>query len=446
MKRKLNTLMSESSGAASSSSNLPQPLSQPLSQSSSSANTATLLNSKDFNTLNTKKNDLLTKLDNNKDKLQQRAILSLQKQISTALRPVKLKNLQTDYFNKLEQAKEENHKLSLSELKALTFEKTYLVNVVFYTRNNPRQLDANNVPTNKKQVAFYNKLNEHARGSPYWMTDISDGVRQYTINTPADFDILDLVKRKIFKYHTILNHGKTFRVDYGENSLYTQMIEYFDTDYECMSWYGFIAEYLHVFQIMSVVELSNNEQIYNPLETDLMYSSKISITNKYIMTTLDTTKESFDEAIRPGNEKHYDNECIINAFIDHYEYTLMKDNKRHRLTREKIINMMGKTEKSFIKHGASIKDLEPVFITYRLKARMLDAFNKMIYKYDPPFHDHRAKSFYCMIQNNHIYVLNYDLKSLEQKQHDEGDKKRACASADLFLLKMKRMKTTNIVK
>jgi hypothetical protein len=128
-----------------------------------------------------------------------------------------------------------------------------------------------------------------------------------------------------------LNHGTTFRDDqrghFGENPLYNTMIEYFDTDYEFMQWYGFIAEYLHAFQIMSVVELSNNEQIYNPLETDLMDSSKISIINKYIMTTLDITQESFNEAIRSGNEKHYDNECIINAFIDHYAYTLIKKTK-----------------------------------------------------------------------------------------------------------------------
>jgi hypothetical protein len=70
--------------------------------------------------------------------------------------------------------------------------------------------------------ALFDKLNENAKGNPYWMSHISDGVRQYTINTTADFEILDLIKRTIFKYHTILNHGNTFRVDYGENLLYTK--------------------------------------------------------------------------------------------------------------------------------------------------------------------------------------------------------------------------------
>jgi uncharacterized protein YfkK (UPF0435 family) len=107
----------------------------------STATKASLLKSKDSNKLNDMKNDLLTQLNNNKDKLQNRASLSLQKQISAALRPVKLKNLQIDYLTKLEQVIEDKHKLSLSELKALKFDKSYLVNVIFYTRNNPNQVD-----------------------------------------------------------------------------------------------------------------------------------------------------------------------------------------------------------------------------------------------------------------------------------------------------------------
>jgi hypothetical protein len=42
-----------------------------------------------------------------------------------------------------------------------------------------------------------------------------------------------------------------------------------------------------------------------------------------------------------------------------------------------------------------------------------------------------------MVKNNHIYVLNYDLKSLEQKQEDEGDKKRAYASENFYIKKEK---------
>ena len=39
------------------------------------------------------------------------------------------------------------------------------------------------------------KLNENEKGSPYWITDISDGERQYTSNTPRDCNSVELVKR-----------------------------------------------------------------------------------------------------------------------------------------------------------------------------------------------------------------------------------------------------------
>ena len=40
------------------------------------------------------------------------------------------------------------------------------------------------------------------------MTDISDGVRQYTSNTPRDLNIFEVIKRKVFNYKIVLSHGK----------------------------------------------------------------------------------------------------------------------------------------------------------------------------------------------------------------------------------------------
>jgi hypothetical protein len=42
-----------------------------------------------------------------------------------------------------------------------------------------------------------------------------------------------------------------------------------------------------------------------------------------------------------------------------------------------------------------------------------------------------------MVKNNHVYVLNYDLKTLEQKQEDEKDRKRAYASEYFYIKKEK---------
>ena len=404
---------------------------------SQAANMAPLLKSKDSNKVNelkSLKNDLLNRLTNGKSKMQARGFLSLEKEINKAARPIKLHNIKKDYLDKLDNIEVKKRPYSLTQIKALKFDDTYIVDVIFYTANNPNHFDGKTGKlSNKIKPAFKDIL-----GNRYWMVSIGDGVRQYTINTPKDFKISEFVKRYIYKFNIAKNHGNKMRNEMtGENHEYGEMISYFETDNEFMQWYGFIAPYIHAFKILSAVEISNDGSVYNPLEANLKDISKISIANKYIETTLDISKDSFYEAIQLGYAKHHDNECIINAFIDHYEHTLMSDNKRDILTRHKIIMMMGKTEKNFIERGATIRDLEPIFIKYRLRVRIFDAMNTRIYKYDHPFFDCHAKPFCCMIKNNHIYVLNYDLKSLEQKQADEGDRKRAYASEDFYIKKEK---------
>jgi hypothetical protein len=90
------------------------------------------------------------------------------------------------------------------------------------------------------------------------------------------------------------------------------------------------------------------------------------------------------EAIQLGTADHYNDECIISASIDHYEHTLMQDDKRNILTRIKLITMM--SNKTII------------FLNHRLKVRMFDAFTEnMIYKYNPVYTDFHAKPFVCMV-------------------------------------------------
>ena len=119
----------------------------------------------------------------------------------------------------------------------MNYDKTYLVNVIFYTTNNPNSVnEQTGLITNKIKPAFYDKINENEKGSPYWMTDISDGVRQHTINTPESFEILELVKLKILNYNDSLSHGKQRydQGDFGLTPLYDKNIKYFGTDYGFM--------------------------------------------------------------------------------------------------------------------------------------------------------------------------------------------------------------------
>ena len=173
-----------------------QPMS--LKQPSLAADMAPLLKSKDSNKaieLKSLKTDLLNRLKNNKNKMQNRGFLSLEKEINKAIRPVKLQNIKKDYLDKLEHVKDKKRPYSLPQIKALKFDDTYIVDVIFYTTNNPNHFDEKTGKlSNKIKIAFKDIL-----GQPYWMASIGDGVRQYTINTPKDFKMSEFVKHKILQ-------------------------------------------------------------------------------------------------------------------------------------------------------------------------------------------------------------------------------------------------------
>ena len=68
-----------------------------------------------------------------------------------------------------------------------------------------------------------------------------------------------------------------------------------------------------------------------------------------------------------------------------------------------------------------MNQIKPVFEKYILKLRVFDICYKLIYKYDPKHYDNNNKPMYCLIKGNHVYTLNHDLKTLQQKFKDEDD-------------------------
>ena len=84
------------------------------------------------------------------------------------------------------------------------------------------------------------------------------------------------------------------------------------------------------------------------------------------------------------------------------------------LTREKRLAILVKTEET-VKLGISVKDVLPFFQQFRLSLRVFDVFGKMICRHDPETRNPHNKVMYCMVKGNHVYTLNNNLASLEQK-------------------------------
>ena len=58
----------------------------------------------------------------------------------------------------------------------------------------------------------------------------------------------------------------------------------------------------------------------------------------------------------------------------------------------------------------------PFFEKFRLQVKVFDQFYKLVFTYYPPIRNHHNKVLYCLMDSNHIYTLNHNIKRLEQVQ------------------------------
>ena len=157
--------------------------------------------------------------------------------------------------------------------------------------------------------------------------------------------------------------------------------------------------------------------------------------HRFVETEIDTSYRTVKEAL--AKENYREGECWINALVEHYSDTLMKQKRgslAKNLTRDKVLELIGLSEDEFIKHGTSIRKMENVFEAYGIPARIFDFHCNLIYKYDPPSHAHRIKTFNGLVKNKHIYVLNHDLKSLKRGEMDDDEKQLSVKVSDNYYI------------
>ena len=128
----------------------------------------------------------------------------------------------------------------------------------------------------------------------------------------------------------------------SEKYTWFQGINILRTDDKLEEWYGnhgmgYLAAFY--FQNVDVLELNGN---YNPLDEMLKDTTNASMSNKYITTNVDIQFNNIKDAIK--NKTHVQNECWINTAIDVWGDNLLSQNKRQPITREKILEIINKTD------------------------------------------------------------------------------------------------------
>ena len=265
-------------------------------------------------------------------------------------------------------------------------------------------------PRVSKRVAF--KVN----GVSFYPLLTNPAVR--TANIKSNAFIEEIVKRKItsdFDKHLFKKVMMVMRTD---NSFVSQMQS---------------LEYVDAIRIENV-ELIEADGDYDATTENLRNADNVSIYHRFVETEIDTSYATVKQALAKQNYR--EGECWINALVEHYSDTLMKQKRgslAKNLTRDKVLELIGSSEDEFIKNGTSIMKMERVFEAFGIPARIFDFNCSLIFKYDPPTHAHRIKTFNGLVKNKHIYVLNHDLKSLKRSEMG-GEKELSVKVSDNYYI------------
>ena len=150
--------------------------------------------------------------------------------------------------------------------------------------------------------------------------------------------------------------------------------------------------------------------------------------HEYIETVFKPNASTIKEAI--ARNGYIENECWVNALVEHYKDCPRKKNQP---TREKILDVLKMNEDEFNQNGASIEDMEVVFNHFTIPVRIFDIIGNCIYKTEHV--NKKIRAFYGLVKNNHIYVMNFNLSSLQQHKGREYMNLKVRAPIDFHLNK-----------
>lgn len=239
----------------------------------------------------------------------------------------------------------------------------------------------------------------------------------------------DMIGKIIFRWEDIEDMGRVNK----QNPEYLKTIELLEKDDDFKNEYEMMRVHndsIGCIRIKLVEVVNDKGEKYNIMNENLTNADEnVSIYHTYIHTSLNPNADTIKRAISKG---HYiENQCWVNCLMDFYGDTLLSDKKKpeDRLTVERISQIIGRD--NITENGASINEMAKVFKEFGIQARIFTFFNKMILKYDPPKRNPHKKVFYAMVKNWHIYTLNHDLKSIQQKHN--LDKRIVKATTDFYI-------------
>ena len=143
-----------------------------------------------------------------------------------------------------------------------------------------------------------------------------------------------------------------------------------------------MKNYITAIKITDLSDITNRGGGQVETQRNLKDGNEKGMYHYTINTELNIDTEYFVDAIE--DQEHTNDECWINLMIDHYKDMLMSKNKweNKRLTREKILKLMNKTEEEFKENGAFVEDMKAVFEEFRLSVRLFNCLGRRVFTFD----------------------------------------------------------------
>ena len=219
--------------------------------------------------------------------------------------------------------------------------------------------------------------------------------------------------------------------NYYDNKLLQHIKEISRNDPKVLEFYSkYPPDYITAAKILSIEEIEDGDGDgkREQKKEKLKNAENVSMYHEYIETVFKPNASTIKEAI--ARNDYIENECWVNALVEHY-----KDcpRKKNQLTREKILDVLKMNEEEFNKNGASIEDMEVVFNYFAIPVRIFDIIGNCIYKTEHV--NKKIRAFYGLVKNNHIYVMNFNLSSLQQHKGREYMNLKVRAPIDFHLNK-----------
>ena len=246
---------------------------------------------------------------------------------------------------------------------------------------------------------------------------LRDGIRLYPIWTRPPWKIANIKVNDFIKSLVKRLVPKWEKAMFERLAMIMSSDDTFKRDLE-------ILDYVDAIRIETIDDVSDiDARDINMRDVPLRESAQhLSIYHRYIETEVDAEYHNVKDAIE--NKKYKDNECWINSINELYEGTELMREQRGKLAktlnRSKVLELIEMTEDEYIEKGATINQMENVFKYFNIPVRLYTFNNEVIYRHDPETRTHtRIATFNALVKNNHIYTMNYDLKSVYQKKQIE---------------------------